>query len=136
MSERLVIEFYDSSPATIPVATILAFHGGEDPPSAALTIVDFLGRISELDDPRLADAGVLAARFIAWMGAQSKGPHGFEFSDVALIHHAKEYNYQTARVYAREPRPYVRMVQDKYSTSEELGSAAELLALYGLGEPN
>ena len=132
MSEKLIVEFYEQT-STSPVATVLSIHGGDNPVSAALTLCDFLNQISKLDRSDFNDAGLLAARFIIWHATHVDGPRGLEISDVMLIQNAKDYGYQTARVHALQERPYVEIVEDQYSTAEELESAAFLLRQSNVG---
>lgn len=128
MSNKLVVEFYDLSDSDRPTACVLACHGGDNPSQAATTLTDFLADLACLADPRFDDVGLLAARFIAWEGHRGSGERSFDFSDVAILrpHHA--HGYQLARIYAgRETPPRVELVQDRYTTTQEMREAAAII---------
>ncbi len=127
MSERLVVEFYESLSSSEALCAVLAFHGGNNPVSAALTITDFFNQVSRFDDPRFDNASILAARFVAWQGAQGRRKTNFDFSDVAIIQPQDSYNYQSVRIYAQAERPFVHIVMDQYATPDELLEAAAWL---------
>ncbi len=91
MSDKLVIEFIGEDKQT--VAVVFAYHGGDNPAAAALTIADFLNQVEKLDEPRFDDAGLLAARFVVWQSSISNGAGELAFLDVSLISRAEEYGY-------------------------------------------
>lgn len=128
MSDRLVIEFYDSG-VSIPAAAVLVWYGGDNPADAALTISDFLQLISGLASPRFDSAGLLAARFIVWHGSHVERT-GLNISDIILITPAAVYQYQLARIYASPDGPRVEIVPDDYSTPGELKAAFEILTRF------
>ena len=124
MSDKLVVEFYDSVDSPLPVACVLASHGGDNPSTAATTLGDFFEALSGLDDARVEDAGLIAARFISWKGAQGSNNLPFDFIDVALIPFEASYGYQVARVFAQGGRPNVHLVRDEWTTEQEMAEAA------------
>jgi hypothetical protein len=127
MSDKLIIEFYSSDDATMPVACVLASHGGDNPSSAATTLSDFFEALSCSDDARFDDAGLLAARFVAWKGLQGSSSLPFDFIDVSLVPFEQNYGCQVARVYARSGEPDVQFVRDEWTTDREMVEAAMIL---------
>jgi len=133
MSDKLVVEFYGLEDAAIPVACVLACHGGDNPSSAATTLADFLDSVTTLSEPRFDDAGVLAARFVVWQAAQEADHDSLDFYGVALVPFQISHGYQTARVYADKRRPYVHCVSDEWTTSQELMEASIILRQDSVG---
>lgn len=128
MSDKLVVEFYDSSGSDTPIACVLACHGGDNPPQAATTLTDFFTAIAGVLDPRFEDAGLLAARFVAWEGQRGSGRRSFDFLDVAIIPPHQAHGYQVARVYAgRESHPRLELVRDQYTTTQEMEEAMAII---------
>lgn len=79
MSDKLVVEFYDLSNSGAPTACVLACHGGDNPSQAATTLTDFLMAVAGISEPRFEDAGLLAARFVAWEGQRGSRKTSFDF---------------------------------------------------------
>ena len=135
MSDKLVVEFYCPEDLTQPLACVLACHGGDNPSSAATTLADFFDKISSIPESRFDDAGLLAARFIAWEGSKGTGSGKFDFIDVALLPFEERYGYQTVRVYASDERPYVHCVRDESTTQQEMHEAAIILRQANVDPP-
>jgi hypothetical protein len=133
MSDRLIVEFYDPEDRGAPVACVLAFHGGDNPSSAATTLSDFFDHLSRFSDPGLNDAGLLASRFVVW--ESRKGTDSCDFTDVRLVSFREAYGYQIARVYPGADRPHVQMVRDQWTTEEELREAEIILGQTRIEDP-
>jgi hypothetical protein len=133
MSDKLIVEFYSFEHPELPVACVLACHGGDNPSSAATTLADFFESVSALSEPRFGDAGLLAARFIVWQAAQELDRGSLDFSGVALVPFQPSNGYQTVRVYSGEHRPYVHCVKDEWTTRHELIEAAIILRQNSVG---
>jgi hypothetical protein len=127
MSDKLIVEFYSFEHPELPIACVLACHGGDNPSSAATTLADFFDSVSALSEPRFDDAGLLATRFIVWQAAQESERDSLDFSGVALVPFELSNGYQTVRVYAGNRRPYVHCVNDEWTTRRELVEAAIIL---------
>lgn len=129
MSERLIVEFYDSTDAPKPLVTVLAYYGGENPEAAAYTIAAFFDQIHSLEDARLDELGILAARFVYWLGYECRRSEAVcDFNGVEIIHDASRYQYYLiARIYSNPSGPQVKFVNDSLNTSEEY-AAAEAIA--------
>jgi len=128
MSERLIVEFYDSADAPKPLVTVLAYYGGEEPEAAAYTIAAFLDQIRSLEDARLNELGILAARFIYWLGYECRRSEAAcDFDGVEIIHDSSRYqHYLIAQVYSSPSGPQVKFVNDSLNTSEEYATAAAI----------
>jgi len=135
MSDKLVVEFYDSKNSTAPVACVLACHGGDNPSSAATTLSDFFADISHLAESRFDDASVLAARFVVWESGKGSSYRSFDFTDVGIMPFQETYGYQIARVYACGDLPYVHFVRDEWTSEQELVEAAIILRQDTVGSP-
>jgi hypothetical protein len=129
MSERLIVEFYEEGKRDKPVATVLAYHGGQDPEAAAFTLAAFFSALKTLEQPRFNDAQVLAARFVSWQGFECRlSAKPFDFIDVGIINDSKEYEgYLIARVHAHSVRPHVEFVKDSFCAANELSTASIIL---------
>lgn len=135
MSSVVVVEFYDRS-GSPPIGCAQAFHGGENPSMAATTLSDFFENVRRLPEPRMDDAGLLAARFVVWASGSRAMADELAFSDVAVIPYEKSYGYQVARVYPAEgSKPYVHMVVDEWTKDRELAEAAIILGQESVGPP-
>lgn len=135
MSDKLIVEFYDSKNGQQPIVTVLAFYGGDNPSVGATTLADYFNRLGDLTDPRYDDAGLLSARFIACESAKCAGTDIPDFSGVALVPFNSVQGYQVARVYAQEPRPYVHFVTDEWTSPKELEEASLILRQTTVGPP-
>ena len=129
MSERLIVEFYDSRGGAKPLISVLAYYGGDEPEAAAYTLVAFFSLIACLKDPRFDEPGILAARFIHWMGHECIRSEALcDFDGVEIIRDSSRYtDYLTARVYPRPSGPLVKFVDDSRNTPEEF-RVAEAIA--------
>jgi len=131
MSDKLVVEFYDLSGSENPTACVLACHGGDNPPQAATTLTDFFAALADISEPRLEDAGLLAARFVAWEGERGSNKRSFDFSDVSIIPPNQAHGYQIARVYVGNGMyPRVEFVTDRYTTAQEEEEASAILTSF------
>src|SRR5438105_3204114 len=99
MSDKLIVEFYGTEDSAMPVACVLACHGGDNPSSAATTLTDFFDSVSVVPEPRFDDAGVLAARFVVWQSAQEADRGSLDFYGVVLVPFQTNSDYQTVRVH-------------------------------------
>ena len=135
MSDRLVVEFYDRNDSLVPVVCVLALHGGDNPSSAATTLSDFFAEISGLQEARLEDLGLLAARFVVWESIKAAKHRPIDFIDVCIVPFQEIYGYQVARVYVHGRQPYVHFVQDEWSSEKELLEAALILGQDNVGPP-
>jgi hypothetical protein len=135
MSDKLIVEFYCANEPEVPVACVLACHGGDNPSSAATTLSDFFDSVSAASEPRYDDAGVLAARFVVWQAVQEQenDRDSLEFNGVVLIPFQTSHGYQTVRVYACKHRPYVHCVEDEWTTCRELIEASIILRQDNMG---
>ena len=133
MSDKLVVEFYDLSNSGAPTACVLACHGGDNPSQAATTLTDFLMAVAGISEPRFEDAGLLAARFVAWEGQRGSRKTSFDFLDVSIIPPNQAHGYQVARVYAGSgPYPRVEFVPDQYTTAQEDEEALAIMRPFSL----
>ena len=91
MSDILITEFYGD--ATKPLASVLAWHAGDNPVSASLTLATFLMGLGDEISRRHMDAGELASRFLV-----SQSRYDLEKQlhvlDAVLIPPTLEYGYQ------------------------------------------
>jgi len=133
MSDKLIVEFYNANEPEVPIACVLACHGGDNPSSAATTLADFFDSVSALPEPRFNDAGVLAARFVVWQALQEADRDSLDFNGLALVPFQTSNVYQTARVYAGKHRPYVHCVSDRWTTRQELREASIILRQTSIG---
>lgn len=135
MSDKLIVEFYESDDSVIPTACVLACHGGDNPASAATTLADFFEELSSLRDPGHIDAGLLASRFVVFESSKGSGSSHLDFNDVSIVPFQQKYGYQTVRVFARKGRAYVHCVKDKWTSAKELLDAAIILQQEGVDPP-
>ena len=135
MSDKLIVEFYAAHDLATPAACVFAFHGGDNPSSAATTLADFFDALASLSDPRYNDASVLAARFVVWEACKSSESNRLDFNDVSITPFQEDYGYQVARVYTDDDRPYVHCVTDQWTTDGELLEAAIILGQPDVGPP-
>lgn len=131
MSERLIVEFYGPSSKAKPLVSVLAYYGGQEPDAAAWTIAAFFDQVRSLNNTRLDDAGVLAARFIAWLGNECSDGGGIcDFDGVEIIRSSKGYrDYLIARVYVDRSGPRLEFVDDGRNLPKEFTAAEVILNL-------
>jgi hypothetical protein len=128
VSDKLVVEFYDSVDTNVPTACVLAYYGGDNPSQAATTLTDFFTALSGIPDPRFDDAGLLAARFVAWEGQRYSTENPFDFLAVTIIPPHQSHGCQVARIYAgRSSHPRIEFVRDQYTTTEEIEEAKVII---------
>jgi hypothetical protein len=128
MSSKLVVEFYDVASHHQAVATVLAFHGGDNPESAALTLVTLLSQVPR----RPIDAGALAARFIIWQQSLESQLSDQSCPSAILMKQKVSYGYQLARIHMDESGPLISIVRDDYTKDEEMEAAESILQMYRL----
>jgi hypothetical protein len=125
MSSKLVVEFYDMTSRDQAIASVLAFHGGDDPQSAALTLATLLSQVPR----RTLDAGELAARFIIWQQSLEGILNDNDRPAAILVKQKDSYGYQLARVHVSESGPVVSIVLDEYTKDEEMRTAEAILEM-------
>ena len=121
MSDILIVEFYGEPDRA--VAAVLAWHGGDNPASASLTLTEFLINLDNQIQNRQMGALELASRFIvsqvAFDPTFARGPE----LDAILIPTAASYGYQLCRLYVASGRVRAVVVVDEYSTTVEIEDA-------------
>jgi hypothetical protein len=129
MSSKLIIEFYDGTSSSEPVAVLLAFHGGEEPEAAALTVSAFLTQIREPPNADETDARELATRFIDWQQSMEGDLVDGKCPAAILINPEHSYGYQLAIIYVDNSGVSADIVADEYTTTEEMDSAEAILSV-------
>jgi hypothetical protein len=134
MSDKLVVEFYESRKDARPAFAILSFHGGDNPVSASLTISDFL---SVATGPlptsgQNPDVYQLASQFIFWSSMNWPPITSFrnQCLEAELIPVSNNYAYQTVRIFADSDGTSVQIVPDEFTTDEEMFEGNILLGIY------
>ncbi len=134
MSDKLVVEFYESRKDTHPAFAILSFHGGDNPVSASLTISDFLSATKSHSSTQNSDVYGLVSQFIVWSSTNWPpiGRLGAQCLEAELIPVSNKYGYQTVRIFAGSEPLSVELVPDEFTTDEEMHEGNEILELVSL----
>ncbi|HEU4981959.1 MAG TPA: hypothetical protein VFT88_04695 [Acidobacteriaceae bacterium] len=116
---------------TQPLVSVLAYYGGQEPDAAAWTIAAFFEHVRSLRNNCLDDAGILAARFIAWLGHECRDSEVLcDFDGVEIIRNSERYrDYLTARIYFDRSGAHAKFVEDGTTSAEECFAAEAILNL-------
>jgi len=133
VSDKLVLEFFERPSTSEPVVTVMAFHGGDNPESAAETLADFFLQVDDLPELNWEDAGALAARFIALQQGIRYGFSELGLLSAVPIKRQPKYGHQLVRVFGGKRGPIVEFVADAYTKPEELAVAKYILDKFGFG---
>jgi hypothetical protein len=128
LSSKLVVEFYESGNDIQPVAAVLAFHGGDEPEPAAITMADFVCQVRMPATSPQASAYELATRFIIWQQTLEGALLAERGPAAILVNPNQPYACQRARLYSDVDEICVEIIPDEFTTTEELDSAELMLS--------